>query len=130
MESLIEKVSERELNFFWEKESDHVCTEISSFLFKNICSDLFKNISSALQKNCDEKLIFFIISVWCVFIVNENDDSFLECTLLLEFLKKNKHKLTELVSWVKRPIWQEFLTKTGFLQKKRVPFFSVPNWIF
>ena len=104
MESLIKKVSERELNFFWEKESDHVCTEISSFLFKNICSDLFKNISSALQKNCDEKLIFFIISVWCVFIVNENDDSFLECTLLLEFLKKNKHKLTELVSWVKRPI--------------------------
>ena len=63
-----------------------------------------KNISSALQKNCDEKLIFFIISVWCVFIVNENDDSFLDCTLLLEFLKKNKHKLTELVSWVKRPI--------------------------
>ena len=37
-------------------------------------------------------------------MVNENDDSFLEGTHLLEFLKKNKHKLTELVSWVKRPI--------------------------
>ena len=50
-----------QFNIFWENESAHVCTEISSF------SSLFQKMSFTkllYQKCCDENLtFFFVISV-------------------------------------------------------------------
>ena len=49
-------------NFFWDNETDHVCTEISSLssLVKNICADELYKIS--LQIGCDENLIFLFLN--------------------------------------------------------------------